>query len=145
MGFAMAEEFDTDAMPAPGRIKDRFSEVQGVLEDNASGIRGCGGSARSKGSRDLFGFVHQRQRGRGTDNPVACETQRDHGIRRVDIGLQITLFKFGAAVVEIGPGAKHRDAQSGNVGKVPQKGGALFGDDAQTGHADTWAIQSCRL
>jgi len=94
---------------------------------------------------DLLGFVRQRQRGRCTDDTFPIEADRDHGIGRVDVGLQVAALVGRVAVVQVRPGAEHLDAQPRDVIEMATEGLAGLRDDAQFAHADTCAIQSCRL
>ena len=87
----------------------------------------------------------ERQRGGRANHAFAVEADRDHRVGRVDVGLQVAAFVVRVALVQVGPGAEHLDAQARDVVEMAAQGFAGLRDDAQFAHADTCAIQSCRL
>ena len=132
MGFAVFEEGEADAATATGGIEHRFAEVERVVD-------------ASERAPDLLGFVCERQRRGRADHAFAVEADRDHRVRRVDVGLQVETLVVRVAFVQVGPVAEHLDAQAGDVVEVAAQGFAGLRDDLQFAHADTCAIQSCRL
>ena len=100
--FALIEERVPQALAAIGRQQHGFSAIE-----QPGDVVALGGQRRG----ELALHLGQRRRGGAADDLIAVEGRDDHRARRGGELAQIGLLVIERAIVEIGPAAKHGDAQ----------------------------------
>jgi len=134
--LAMIEECMADALPAVFGQQHAFAEIEQILRGNTALFE-----RSAKG-----GFLVPHRRGGGSpDDARAIACRHQHGAGRGGIFGKIARLVSAVAVIEIGPGGKHRDAQGR---QVIQRGGhfrAAQRADADAHSPTTCAVQSARL
>ena len=95
-----------------------------------------------EGSGEVLGVIRHRGAGGGADHARAVIGRDHHRAGRL-IGGQVIALIGDIAVIEIGPVAKHRDPQPGQI--VQNLADGIAGQDARLDHAPTCRIQSARL